>query len=59
MFPEIAAYISETEHARQQLESALQAAWDTIDKALFNKLRESIYDRIQACIEADGWHTKY
>jgi hypothetical protein len=30
MFPDIAIETSELEYARQQLESALQAAWDTI-----------------------------
>ena len=59
MFPEIAKDKSESEHARQRLESALQAAWDTIDKGFFDKLYESMEHRIEACIKADGWHTKY
>lgn len=59
MFPEIAANKSDSEHARQQLESALQAAWDTIDKQVFDNLGASMVHRIEACIAADGWHTKY
>lgn len=59
MFPDIAKDKSESEHARQQLESALQAAWDTIDKENFDSLYQSMPSRIEACIKADGWHTKY
>jgi hypothetical protein len=33
MFPDIMNDKSESEYTRQQLESTLQAAWDTIDKA--------------------------
>jgi hypothetical protein len=54
MFPEIANNKSETEHARQQLESALQATWDTIDKKNFDCLYKSMPSRIEACIKAKG-----
>ena len=59
MFPDIMNDKSETEHARQQLESALQAAWDTIDQSQFDCLYQSMPSRIEACIKANGWHTKY
>jgi hypothetical protein len=59
MFPEVAADKLELEHARQRLESCLQAAWDTLDQGLFEKLGASINDRIEAVIAAKGWHTKY
>ena len=59
MFPNIATDKSDSEHARQQLESALQAAQDTIDKESFDCLYKSMPNRIEACIKADGWHTKY
>jgi hypothetical protein len=59
MFPEIAADRSQSEDSRQRLESALQAAWDTLDKESFDCLYQSMPDRIEACIKADGWHTKY
>jgi hypothetical protein len=59
MFPEVSADTSESEHARQQLESCLQAAWDCLDKGLFDALYESMHSRMEACIAADGWHTKY
>ena len=59
IFPEIARDISESEDARQHLESALQAAWDTIDKEVFDNLGAIMGHCIEACIAADGWHTKY
>ena len=59
MFPDVAADKSESEHARQRLESCLQAAWDTLDKEIFDSLYQSMPRRIAACIAADGWHTKY
>jgi hypothetical protein len=59
MFPEEANNKNETDHARQHLESYLQAAWDTLDDSLFRKLIESIPRRIEACIAAEGWYTKY
>ena len=59
MFPDVAADKSQSEHARQRIESCLQAAWDTLDKSLFNTLGASMLARIEACIAADGWHTKY
>ena len=59
MFPMIAKDKSESEHSRQQLESALQAAQDTIDKEKFDSLYQSMPSRIEACIKAKGWHTKY
>jgi hypothetical protein len=59
MFPDVAADKSESEHARQRLESCLQAAWDTLDKGIFDSLYQSMPRRIAACIAAGGWHTKY
>lgn len=59
MFPEVAKDKSESEYARQRLESCIQAAWDTLEKPLFDSLYMSMKARIEACIAADGWHTKY
>ena len=59
MFPEVAAEKSESEDARQRLESCLQAAWDTLEKELFDSLNKSMPRRIEVCIKAKGWHTKY
>jgi hypothetical protein len=59
MFPEVAANKSDLKHARQRLKSCIQAAWDILDKGLFDKLYASMPARIEACIAAKGWHTKY
>jgi ribosomal protein L19 len=59
MFPDITRDKSESEYSRQRLESALQAIWDTLDKSQFDCLYESMPSRIEACIAADGWHTRY
>jgi hypothetical protein len=50
MFPEEAENQSESEYARQRLESYLQAAWDTLEEDLFDTLRVSMCDRIEAVI---------
>jgi len=42
MFPDIAADKSESEHARQQLKSTLQAALDTLEPELFETVGESM-----------------
>ena len=59
MFLDVAADKSESEHARQRLESCLQAVWDTLDQRLFEKLGASMNDRVEAVIAAKGWPTKY
>jgi hypothetical protein len=59
MFPEVAVDKSESEDVRQRLESCIQAVWDTLDESLFNNLYASMHDRMEACIAAQGWHTKY
>jgi len=59
MFPDVASDKSESEHARQTMESCLQAAWDTLEQDLFDKVGGSMRARIEACIAANGWHTKY
>ena len=59
MFLEVARDKSESKHARQRLESCIQAAWDILDKGLFDNLGQSMHDRYEAIIAAKGWHTKY
>ena len=59
MFPNVAKDKSESEYARQRLESCLQATWDTLDKGLFDSLYKSMPSRMEACIAVGGWHTKY
>ena len=59
MFLEVAKDKSESEYARKQLESCIQAAWDKLEKPLFDSLYMSIKACIEACIAAHGWHMKY
>jgi hypothetical protein len=59
MFLELIDKISDSEHARQRIESCLQADWDTLDKEVFDILYKSMPERVAAYIRAKGWHTKY
>jgi hypothetical protein len=59
MFPGIWESNGESEEDLKNLEEALCTAWDALPNSLFESLVESMPRRIQACIEADGWHTKY
>jgi len=59
MFPDIMNVKGETEQDRTNVEEALSKAWDALPDSLFESLIESMPRRIEACIEANGWHTKY
>jgi transposase len=59
MFPELWASDCESEEARTAMEQALKEAWATIPVSFFEELVESMERRVQACIDANGWHTKY
>lgn len=59
MFPEVINAKGDTEEDRAELEEALKAAWLAIPDSFFDSLVESMPARIQACIDAKGWHTKY
>ena len=58
-FLEVMKNTSETEEARKELEEALQSAWDALPNSLFESLIEGMPRRIQALLDAKGWHTKY
>ena len=55
MFPEVVVDKSESEYTWQQLESCLQAAWDTLDQELFSNLGASMCNHIEAVIAVKGW----
>ena len=59
MFPELWQSNGKSEEDRTAMEEALKEAWATIPVSFFENLVESIKRRVQACIDADGWHTKY
>jgi hypothetical protein len=54
MFPDVAADKSESEYARQRLESCLQAAWDCLPDKLFTRLHLTMKHRIDAVIATKG-----
>ena len=47
------------EEAIRALERALIEAWEAIPDRIFESVIESMPTRVQALIEAKGWHTKY
>jgi len=47
------------EQALQALERALIEAWEAIPDSIFEACLNSMPKRVQAVIDADGWHTKY
>ena len=59
MFPELWKSNRESEEDRTIIEEALKEAQATIPVSFFEDLVESIERRVQACIDADSWHTKY
>jgi len=48
-----------SEQALKNLSEACKEAWNALPDSLFESLIESMPRRVQACIEANGWHTKY
>ena len=57
--PEVMTNRSQSEEAITELEEALKETWEHLPESLFESLIESMPRRIQACLDAQGWHTKY
>ncbi|KIM96276.1 hypothetical protein OIDMADRAFT_20718 [Oidiodendron maius Zn] len=47
------------EEALKALENALVEAWNDLPDRLFEQCADSMPYRVQAVIDAKGWHTKY
>ena len=47
------------EEVRRKLFEALEEARSVIDTELMKGLIESMERRVKACIDAEGWYTKY
>ena len=47
------------EQVKRKLFEALEEAWGIIDNELLQGLIKSMERRIIACIDAEGWYTKY
>jgi transposase len=59
MHPEIEFMTGGKEVVAEALGKALQEAWRALPKELFDSLIESMEERVKACIQSKGWHTKY
>ena len=58
-FPEIMKDRGESEEDIKRVEECLKAAWEALPNSLFKELVRSMKSRIDMCIQADGWYTKY
>lgn len=59
IYPELSACKGKSEQDRENIGDALKACWAAIPKARFDALYQTMSHRIEACIAADGWQTKY
>jgi hypothetical protein len=59
MFLKIMNCLGELEEDWANLEEALKVAWEALLNSLFKSFIKSMLQRIEACIAANGWHTKY
>ena len=59
MFLKVMTLTGKLEEDIKAVEEALKAAQDALPNSLFESLVESMERRIDACILAKGWHTKY
>jgi transposase len=48
-----------TVRTRNELVQALKEEWAKVDSVMCQRLYESMKDRLQAVIDADGGHTRY
>ena len=57
--PDIDSVTGSEDTVREELWKALEEAWTLINKELMQELIGSMERRVQACIAAEGWYTKY
>jgi hypothetical protein len=57
--PNIDIIIDEDDTIRDEIFQALKKAWSMIDDDIMRELIESMSRRIQICIDAEEWYTKY
>lgn len=58
-YPELSWSSGKAEDDILAIEEALKDCWTQIPKSTFDALYKSMPSRIEACIAAGGWHTKY
>ena len=59
MFSNIMSSGGKSEEDIQKVEECLKAAWEALPNSLFEGYIKSMKKRMDICIKADGWHTKY
>ena len=57
--PDIESVTGSDDTVRKALWKALEEAWALIDTEIMKGLLESMDRRVNACMEAKGWYTKY
>jgi hypothetical protein len=58
-YPELSVATGKSEQDIRAMQEALQNCWEQLPGETFDALYESMVDRVEACIQANGWHTKY
>ena len=59
MFPDIMQGGGKSEEDIKKVEECLKAAWEALPNSLFEGYIRSMKQRIDMCIKAEGWYTKY
>ena len=59
MFPNVIYGGGKSEEDIQKVEECLKAVWEALPNSLFEGYIRSMKKRIDMCITAYGWHTKY
>ena len=58
-YPELLTASRKLENDIKAMEEALKDCQDQLPRETFDALYESMPARVEACIQANGWHTKY
>jgi len=59
LYPDVELWKGSDDDITKRMESALFEAWRSIDDGVVAACVNSMRSRIEACIAADGWYTKY
>ena len=59
IFSDIMYSRGKSEEDIQKVEECLKVVWEALPNSLFEGYIRSMKKRIDICITADGWHTKY
>jgi hypothetical protein len=59
MFPEVIQGNGTLEEDIEAVEECLKLAWKALPNSLFEGYIESMQRRVEMCIQAGGWYTKY